>query len=739
MNIRTTLMLMAATVAAPLSAQQPAEVYTALTAATTANASTEQRAAAMPALAAIPANCEACYTVTNIPGVFDNLHKMGVISQEDMLSMPEEVKAINSVALGFGNGGAATLNAAMRLYNCLNATELLPALNTLPLVTAEEYATILKQEYDKAVASVNTEITEILSSVKLAPIYSVLAVNSGYEGMLEEWYTLLQETLNEAPAEEGFEVVTVNGFSGIKFTLSKEDAEPSEWDSEAEAAIKKALAERSVYVLFKLEGSKIIAAICENPEELQTAATAQDSILGTDKLAKLDSKLTQGLTILGYSSPEFTNAYYSQNYGDMLKLAQTVENMFSALAAKGDANSATFAAASKASGTIINACKALTVCTQDRPCVGALSWGNGVMDVDVFCDNCGYTYAPAKLSLLNKAADPNTVFYLESGYLKGHKLPEFETLLDAGLAVIDGMVATTTSETQASATASMAMVKAFLPELKQAVQAVSTIGSGLDNTCAVVVDKNATMPELLGGKPGNTTEFPRVAFYSGVSDRAKLSEGWDALLAVAGNVAQKAGQNPQVVNMLPIVPKMVGQATSYSVSMPWFTENLVPNLTVSDTAFVVGSSSKLNAELAETATGTLDFNGCVCTLKFAPLASMLRSIADDMTARAEAEAPAEEKTVTLAVEEEEETPVVVVADDEEYDEEVEYVDEDDFDEEEIYTYHYSEQSPAQERAENFETAADVLETVSEYADSLNFTYTTDEEEFRMHFQIKLNK
>ena len=736
MSIRTTLMLMAATVAAPLSAQQPAEVYTTLTAATTANATAEQRAAAMPALAALPADCEACYAITNIPGVLANLHKLGVISQEDMLSMPDEVKALNSFAIGMGNGGAATINAVIRLYNCLSATDMLPVLNTVPMTAAEEYASILKQEYDKAVASVDSEISAILSSVKLAPIYTVLAANSGYEGMLEEWYNLLQETLNEAPAEEGFEIVSVNGYNGIKFTLSKEDAEPTEWDSEAEAAIKQALCERSIYVLFKLEGTKIISVVCENTDELKTVTSVQESILGTDKLAKLDDKLNMGITVLGYSSPAFTNAYNSETHGDLLKVAQTVENMFTALAAKGDANSATFAAASKASNTIINAWKTLTVHTMDRPCVGALSWGNGVIDIDMYCDNCGFTYSPAKLSLLNKAADPNTLFYLESSYLKGYNLPTTEAMLDAGLAVIDGVVATATPETQASATASLAMAKAFLPELKQAVQAVSTIGSGLDNTCAVVVDKNATLPTLLGGKDGNTTAFPRVAFYSGVSDRAKLSEGWDSLLDVAGNVAKKAGQNPDLVNMLPIVPKMVGKATSYSVSMPWFTENLVPNLTVSDTAFVVGSSAKLNAELAETATGTVDVNGCVCTLKFAPLASMLRSIADDLTAQAEAQAPAEEET---AVEEEEETPVVVISDEEEEEWDEEYVDEDDFDEEEIYSYHYRNQSPAQERAENFEDAAEALETVAEYADSLNFTYTTDEEELRIHVQVKLNK
>ena len=737
MNIRTTLMLMAATVAGSVCAQQPAEVYTALAAPATATATAAQRAEAMPALAVMPADCDVCFTFTDIPAFIGHLHTMGAIDDEDYADMPDEVKAINSIALAGGKGMSATISTLMKLYNCYSAGEIMPALKQIVAESAPQYKDTLKAEVEKAITANADDFKALLAQGKIAPAYGVLVVNPGYEAMIAEWYETLQSELEEGAADEdGLEYVTVDGFSGMKIQMPEEEAEPSPWADEFETAFTQEAVKRTLYVLFKLEGNKIIAVVCEDPAQINTAATAEESILGTDKLAKADAKLNQGLQMAIYASAETTSAYSMENGGDFTKVGKTAEAMFTALAAKADANQATFAAAAKSMGTYINAWTALTARAATKPTAAYISWNNTSIDLDIYSDNAGYAAKPAKLSLLNKAADSNTIFYAESAYTTGSPLPELGTLIDAGIEIADGVIALSPQEEQASAAMKMAMVKGFLPEAKEAVNALSTVISGLDNTYALVVDNKATMPALLGGKPGNTTAFPRVAWYSGVGNRAKLSEGWDSLLAVAGKVAEKVGYPSTTVNMLPIAPKMVGNATSYSVAMPWFSEDLVPNLTVSDTAFVVGSSSALNSELAETATGTLDFPGGVCTIKLAPLATMLRSLADDMADRAEAEAAAAPKQEVA------DEPVVVIADDEddaEFDEDEDYVDEDDFDEEEIYAYHYREESPAERRAGQFEELADMAEGVAEYVDSINAIYTTEGSDLRMRVQVKLKK
>lgn len=745
MNIRTTLMLMAATVAAPLTAQQPADVYTALAAPATASATADQRAAAMPALAIMPADTEVCYAFTDIPGFIENLRNIGAISESDIRYMPEELLAINSFALAGGKGSSATIKSLMSLYNAYSAADMLPALKMVAAGAAADYAESLKAAIEKDEATTTANFKAELAQVKLAPCYGVLALNADKEDMATEWYeTVIDELQSETEHEDGIEFVTINGFKGIKAQMPESEAEATPWDDEMDVAIKQEVCKHIFYVLLKQEGTNLIAVVCEDPTQINTAATPQDSILGTDKLAKGDSKLSAGLNMVFYASAEATAAMYGSNTDSFAQVGKTVQSMFTTVAAKADANQAKFAAAAKGMGDIIAAWDNWVNANIDRPTTAFISWGNKCIDVDFTCDNCGFIFKPAKLSLLNKAADPNTILYGESAYLSSNKLPQISQMIDAGISVADGVMALAPADQQNATAVTMAQIKAFLPEAKQACDAFSTVLSGLDNTCAVVLDASATMPFILGGKPGNTTAFPRLAIYSGVSDRAKLSAGWDSLLDVAGKVAEKVGYNAAAVNMLPIAPKVAGKATSYSVSLPWFSEDMVPNLTVSDTAFVAGTSAVLNAEIAETATATADFNGAVFTVKFAPLATALRSVADDMADRAEAEAaskPAEEKAEAKVTPATPPAPVVVVEDDDEedFDDETDYVEEDDFDEEDVYSYHYVEKSPAQRRADSYNEAAEAAEAISEYVDSVNGVYAGDENDVRIHVQVKFKK
>ena len=736
MNIRTTLMLMAATVAAPAYAQQPAEVFTTLSAPSTVQATAEQRAAAMPALAVLPADVEICYTVTNLPALFDSIHNAGMMSDRDYEAMPEEVKAVHSVAIGAGAGSGKTLEALSSIYSIAMYNEGgNDVLRNWAKMAVKEYQGALEELADKTAKATIADFKTAISEIKVGPAYGVLVGTAGSEAMLQEWFNAVVEELQEEDGDNGFAAVNVNGFSGIKVQMPAEEAEPSEWDDEYDIAMKQEVVKRTVYLLFKLEGNKIIAAVCENPEDIKLPATAQDSVLGTDKLAAADAKLDKGLHMVGYASPESSYAIKELTYGIVPRVGNDIVNGFKAIEAQGGENAARFAAAAKGAEGILTCLTQYLLSDVQNPTFGMANWNGSDIEVEFTADSNSATYKPGKLSLLKQAADPNTVLYAESTYWTYPNSPDLSKLIDCGLAVCDGFIASMPTEEQDAAEAQMQMVKAFLPEVKEAIAAFKLVGEGMDNTMGLIIDGNGTMPALLGGKPGNKTAFPRVAFYSGVSDRAKLSQGWDSILTVAGKVATKVGSDPAVLNMLPIVPRTIGKSTSYSVALPFFTENLVPNITVSDSAFVLGSSSALNAEIAESATGTMDFSGCVCSIKFAPLAKMLRSIATDLQARAEAEAPKTEPAKPVAS-----TPVIVEMDEEEeFDEDGDYIPEDDFDEEEVYAYHYREPSPAESRANNADDAADAAEAMAEYVEAVNVTCTTKDGSVTLRAQVKLNK
>jgi hypothetical protein len=173
--------------------------------------------------------------------------------------------------------------------------------------------------------------------------------------------------------------------------------------------------------------------------------------------------------------------------------------------------------------------------------------------------------------------------------------------------------------------------------------------------------------------------------------------------------------------------------------MPWFTPDMVPSLTVSDTAFAAGTSSTLNEELVATASGSVPFAGSVFSIQFQPLATTARGIADALAA----EAKAEEEPLTLGVEGEVEDDTEVAVVEADTDEENTDSDSDDYIEEEDYEesdYHsYKAPTPAEERAEQADNIADACEAAAKYIERLDGTVTTKGDTATIRMQIKLKK
>ena len=742
MNIRTTLMLMAATVAGPLTAQPPAEYYTALTApAAVVNATVEQRAEAMPALALMPADCDYSFSITDIPGLINSLRQAGAI--DDLTyeqEIPAEVKQIRSIAIAGDKGSNAMVNTLVAWYNYFTTDDYLKNLSVTASMASEQYVDTLYQIITTALQENSQEFDKTLSNIKIAPTYGALVLNPGNEALAQAWYSGMLNFLQAATqSSKEMEFVSINGFSGIKVAFP---AAPETVENEQKLdLLKKEFANRAIYILFRAEGNAIVASICEDPAQIALAATPQESILATDKLATVDSKIGNGLFMTTYVSAEIMRNYMTIGSYSINKTGQTISKMFNALAAKGDANQEVFTKAAQGIDAIAAAWINLYDSTADQPLCLSASWTGNIIDVDITADNFGYNFKPAELRLTDKAADPNTIYYCEGAYFESNRWPNLGDMIEAALAVTEGCTAASSTQCQTGSCSGLDIAKNYMPEIKECLGAFSTIGSGLDNTMAFIIDKGATMPAILGGEKGNTTAFPRVAFYSGVSDRSKLGEGWETLRQVAGKALVKAGQNPTYVNMLPILPRKEGDGMKYSISLPWFTKDFIPTLAVNDSTFVIGSSETLNAEIMQTATGSMQLPGMVATINFKPLAEMMQSIADDMLARLPEPQPISVSVdctgadttvapvaVEPAVEEEEEemieedAGVYIMEMDEEYDE--------------CYNEELSEE---QVRAETFASIAAVTKGIAEVVDSLHFTCVTEKDTARTRIQIKLNK
>ncbi len=750
MNMRTTLMLMAATVA-PIYAQQPtdsaAQVYTSLaTPAPATTATPAQRAAAYPALALIPANVEALFTLNNIG---NTARALGEIVGD---AAPDELLTLQSLAIASGAGTVDAINALIPWITKFQLDEDV-RLELWSSATADPAKSIITRLVNSYVEATNKAAMANLSNVKLPPVYAVLTAEAGSEGMLESWLNMvvqsMQEDINPDDEDEVRTAYEANGFAGISINLKGSEFVSPGYDyneetgeltrkelTEDQKAISAELDKRTIYVLLRREGNALQAVVCEDPASIVQPTKPEESVLGCDKLAGADANLSKNPAALFWGDTGVSAANSKMQFATYLGIAKIAEDSFRELATADAANASTWSKAADGTALLVNTMSRICIPTGNRPDFLQVWQEAGKIEIEYTTSAPdGVSYKPGKLALTSQADKPGTIFYTETTMQDCGNMPDCQQILDAVVNVVDGFVATLPAEEQQSAAAQIGMAKAFLPELKSIFGSMQTIGDGMGNSMAITMDSAGSMPAILGGNPGNTAAMPRICFYSGVTDRAKLSEGWDGLIKTSGEIAAKLGQDPSVVNMLPIVPTTMGNTVSYSVAMPWFTPDMVPNLTVSDTAFTVGTSSNYNAEIAAAATGTTPFAGCVCSIRFAPLAKTARGIADELAKIAK-----EEKApLSLGVEGEAEVDTdveddVIAAATEDEDSE-DYIEEDDYEEEDRYIY--KAPTPAEERAEQADDIADACEAVARYVDRVDGVVTVKDGTTTTRVSIKL--
>lgn len=750
MNMRTTLMMMAATMA-PLYAQEPAEstaqIYARLTApAAGTSATAEQRAAAYPALSVLPADIESVFTMNQIAELSTAIPAAFGADPEDT---PSELSMLESISIATGKGSAEFSKHIDAIYTYFSQQhESIPDFFTsLADNLSNPAAATIRKLGDAYFASVKAAAFSSIKSAKAPAIYGVLTAKEGGSDLLTAWYETAVQGMREGIAEDADpdeirEVYSKNGFEGIKITLKGDRMVSPSYDfdektgkliqiplDETQIAIKDALDGRVLYVVLKQEGNKLISIITENEADLALPTDAAQSVLGSDKLSKTDANLAKSPAMLLYIAPGMYETLTNLQLAPYIGLPGLVKDIFADLATQPGENQATWAAAAKGTELLCNTYKSFILPNNTQPELLQV-WSEGsTIQLQYDGNTQGVNFKPGKLSLTSVPDKPSTMLYYEgTPTTYGAADTNCGDIIDAIVNVADGIVAIIPAEGQAEVAPQVAMAKQFLPDLKDLCGALGTIAEGTGNSTALTVDSAGSMPMILGGTPGNKTAIPRICFYSGVTDRSKLSEGWDKIVTIAGNVATKLGSDPSVVNMLPIVPATKGNMTSYSVAMPWFTPDMVPNVTISDTAFTAGTSSNYNEEIVTCATGSTPFAGVVCTIKFGPIATTARGIANELATIAKAE---KESSLSL-----EDNAPAATTDEEDYDGE-DYIEEDDYEEEESYSYRRT--SPAEERAEQMEEVADMLENVAKLIDRVDGTTTVEGNSRTIRMQIQLMK
>ncbi len=614
-----------ATTVAPLYAQdQPATAPTGTAVETPTATVSNQSAAKLGALALLPKDA-ANFLV--LPDVGGNLARMG-----GGCGIPAELQAIDVIALADTAASGSSLAATAKFLSFICGTELASHFFDDWAKGASEAARgVLKQAQDprfldqKLIAA----IKDFVPSVKVTPQYVVVTCKPGSENVLEGAYKHAVERLAEEASlpDDPLDKVEVNGFTGVRLDLAKALKDE---EGEVNAALRETLDGRGLYVMLRLQGNALVGVLCENPEEISLAATPADSLQASDAVAEAAPALEKNLLALLRVSPELqavSNASTSAKTAQ--ELASAISGIFDQLAEKDAAHQPAYAKAS-AGVKALAAQYAALLPDISQPATLQI-WSDENLHAVFTCDAMGVSYKTAPLKHAALADAPDTCLYVESTPLDlgATQLPSCKVALSAALDVAKGMAETFDGPGREGALFSLQGVERFLPELNSLASATGTIASGLDGSWTVLMD-SVPGPLPFGGDAKATVNIPRLSIAAGVADRSKLGDGWNALVKTAGQVIGKLGGDPACVGMLPIVPANAGAATTYKVALPFFTPDFVPSLAVSDSTLAIGTSDKLNAQLATTATGSATFAGTVCTIRFEPLAKCLGSLADAM-------------------------------------------------------------------------------------------------------------
>ncbi len=754
-------MLMAATVV-PAFAQQPAvpatqELVQMAAPAQVPTAAPEQRAAVLSSLALLPADVSDFITITDIAGNVTRMAGSGNVPDLAVEDIPSQVLGLDSVAIGSSQGNGVSYRAISTIMASYYTMEQIEALARTWIRCASEAAgatirdAALRCSADELNVAVNA-----MPLVKIHPIYGVITCKPGNEGMLQEWYTeAITQIQSEVGDEPCFEAVeNLNGFSGVKIDLSKlinpSEELPAEYleyvkddpDYLLGQAAEKEAAKRTIYVLLKQEGNALIGVICEDPAEIKSVASPAESLVATDKVAEADANLGKGMIALVRQGVETLGLNGMLSQENVNGLGDAIVNIFTALGEKDAANKAAYDKAGMGVKTFVG---------QLTPWLG---YGTQPVTLQMWCDKdlhiqAGYdargmSFTPAPLRHAEKIDAASTIAYSSSSpYVGGPAAPSVPVLMDAALDMAEGFHLTLAPEAKAGADAGMQRALAFMPEAKEIVGALATIGAGLDGNYAFVLDSaEGTLAPIFGAQPGKATSVPRVAISAGVSDRSKLSQGWDQLIATAGKITGKLGGDPEAVGTLPIVPSVQGDVTTYSVSLPFFNKHVIPTLAVSNNSLVAGTSTTLNNELMQSATGSTNFAGSVFMFRLAPLADTLDKLADafdDGSATQTAPQPVV-RTVEVEVEEDGEVEVEVdddiEVDDYDHSHDDDY-DEDDYEEEYVDYEVVAPRTPQQRACEDLREAAAGLRECSRRVDAVYATVTTENGRAIIRCDVKL--
>ncbi|MBG7607090.1 MAG: hypothetical protein IZT59_03535 [Verrucomicrobia bacterium] len=452
--------------------------------------------------------------------------------------------------------------------------------------------------------------TGLLEKAVMPPLYFAFRAK---DGELEQAAQLVNSGMSFfGMAEDMAEPVTFERagaeFSGYKLIGAKVaevmEAERESMEEtigvESTDALIGAIAKKNLFVVTGTIDNYVVVMVGGDEESLTLATTPSDSILGTDELAFSDAFADKQMLALAYGGKDVWDTLVKQagmlapyalglrdgiSGGDGLGDTRDLEGMFQIVSDREKA----LLALGKASdmGMVAYTEEGLKIETFGSYDNGSVNW-----DADTTLAHLGDS--GDNLLFMNVASDAvyeeKMLDYVEAIVETAYAATVQLSSLDVDAPELAGMKQFT-----------KLFDEQFRDDMLGLYVAISgDFSEGLGNESAIVIDLKGSVPAIPGlpQEVVNEGKAPRISLIAPVTDRAKLASAWTEINTRAISILGKVSEmSEKEIPMPKRTSSESNGAKTWYYQMPFFDDNFMPSVTVSDNWFAASTSKTQALEL----------------------------------------------------------------------------------------------------------------------------------------------
>ena len=552
----------------------------------------EQKATFLPAAALLPADTDSFMVLSNVDRV---LKRFGVDASPELAA----VSGIESVAVGISDEAVTLLQT---LVNQMGQGQMFGSSNMLlagewNARATEPVKAVIQELLDGVKQATEQKIQNMAQQVTVKPMYFAVTVKPDTIPAMQMMVGMLAGQLSQGDLRN---MVECNGFKGVKlpgFSAPLPDGTERKVDA---------------YLMYRMQGASLQVVLCGDPSQAKAPANAAESVLGRAEL--LNSRLSRKTVAVISTSASFNNI--CGGTPELDNAVDFVASVFRKLAADSPAFGRSGVYAAEGLEFLKQQLNQLSPDT-DSPSQ-LYVWLDKSLHLEMVQDAAGMKFAPATMKQPAQLVNPDVAFYLESAPIIGTPQPDLPGILGAAGAVANGVVQTFEEPYRAKRQAELDKVLSYRSDVLALADAVTTLGSGLTGSSTVVV----TVP--------SSTQTVEAAWYSPVSNRAALADAWQQMMAIGERMQTRSGKSGKCEQPAPVV---IGDAAAYTMGIPAECQcplaGMNMGVLVSNTDFVLGTTTAFNEAVLSTATGTMPLPGCVMQLRVLPAATVFSRLAAD--------------------------------------------------------------------------------------------------------------